>query len=140
MRQEVFFRRPKPLEPEAIAHQRKERLTSLLEALRQDLQGAEAAANLAKGRAEQRAATLQSVVEAEEDLDSSKAELKRITRLAAILDKTVQSDTERKIAILQVLHLLSKDRQVILFTQEDDVLSWAERNLVGANDRVERLQ
>ena len=211
--------------------------TRTLEALRQDLQGAEAAANLAKGRAEQRAATLQSVVEAEEDLDASKAELKRITRLAGILDKTeeflekaqdkvhrdmaprlaaavkqalpavtngrytdvrvfpdtlkvdvldaggewreathlshgtaeqvylllrvalsdqltqpdevtplilddvlVQSDTERKIAILQVLHLLSKDRQVILFTQEDDVLSWADQNLVGANDRVERLQ
>jgi uncharacterized protein YhaN len=208
-----------------------------LEALRQDLQGAEAAANLAKGRAEQRAATLQSVVEAEEDLDASKAELKRITRLAGILDKTeeflekaqdkvhrdmaprlaaavkqalpavtngrytdvrvfpdtlkvdvldpagewrdathlshgtaeqvylllrvalsdqltnpdevtplilddvlVQSDTERKVAILSVLHQLSKDRQVILFTQEDDVLSWADQNLVGANDRVERLQ
>jgi hypothetical protein len=62
--------------------------TRTLEALRQDLQGAEAAANLAKGRAEQRAATLQSVVEAEEDLDASKTELKRITHLAGILDKT----------------------------------------------------
>jgi exonuclease SbcC len=55
-------------------------------------------------------------------------------------DVAVQSDTERKIAILSVLHQLSKDRQVILFTQEDDVLSWADQNLVGANDRVERLQ
>jgi exonuclease SbcC len=208
-----------------------------LDALRKELQGAEAAANLAKGRAEQRALTLQSVVEAEEDLETSMTERNRITRLASILDKTeeflekaqdkvhrdiaprlaaavkqalpavtngrytdvrvfpdtlkvdvldpagewrdathlshgtteqvyfllrvalseqltqpnevtplilddvlVQSDTERKIAILRVLHLLSKDRQVILFTQEDDVLSWAEQNLVGANDRVERLQ
>ena len=55
-------------------------------------------------------------------------------------DVLVQSDTERKIAILRVLHLLSKDRQVILFTQEDNVFSWGEQNLVGADDRVERLQ
>jgi uncharacterized protein YhaN len=208
-----------------------------LEALRQELKDAEAAANLAKGRAEQRAATLESVVEAEEDLEAARTELERITRLAAILDQTeeflekaqdkvhrdmaprlaaavkqalpavtngrytdvrvfpetlrvdvldpagewrdathlshgtaeqvylllrvalseqltqpdevtplilddvlVQCDAERKIAILSVLHLLSKDRQVILFTQEDDVLSWAERNLAGPNDRVGRLQ
>jgi DNA repair protein SbcC/Rad50 len=54
-------------------------------------------------------------------------------------DVLVQSDTGRKVAILSVLHQLSKDRQVILFTQEEDVLSWAEQNLAGANDRVERL-
>jgi hypothetical protein len=47
---------------------------------------------------------------------------------------------DRVVAKDSVLHLLSKDRQVILFTQEEDVLSWAEQNLVGANDRVERLQ
>jgi exonuclease SbcC len=208
-----------------------------LEARRQELQCAEAAANLAKGRAEQRAATLQSVVEAEEDLEASRTELNRITRLAGILEKTeeflkkaqdkvhrdmaprlaaavkhalpkvtngrytdvrvfpdtlrvdvldptgewrdathlshgtaeqvylllrvalsdqltqpnevtplilddvlVQCDTERKTAILRVLHMLSKDRQVILFTQEDDVLSWAEQNFVAGDDRVERLQ
>ena len=57
-----------------------------------------------------------------------------------ILDDVLVRDTGRKIAMVCVLHLLSKDRQVILFTQEDDVLSWAEQNLVGANDRVERLQ
>jgi exonuclease SbcC len=208
-----------------------------LEPLRHELQDAEAAANLARGRAEQRAASLQSVVEAEEDLEASRTELKRITCLAGILEKTeqflekaqdkvhrdmaprladavkqalpvvtngrytdvrvfpdtlkvdvldpagdwrdathlshgtaeqvylllrvalseqltqpdemtplilddvlVQCDTERKTAILTVLHLLSQDRQVILFTQEDDVLSWAEQHLVGPNDRVERLQ
>jgi DNA repair protein SbcC/Rad50 len=59
-----------------------------LEVLRQELQRAEAVANLAKGRAEQRAATLQSVVEAEEDLEASRTELGRITRLARVLEKT----------------------------------------------------
>jgi hypothetical protein len=45
-----------------------------------------------------------------------------------ILDDVPVRDTGRKIAIVCVLHLLSKDRPVILFTREYDVLS---QNLVG---------
>ena len=46
-----------------------------------------------------------------------------------ILDNVLVRDTGRKIAIVCVLHLLSKDRRpVILFTREYDVLS---QNLVG---------
>jgi exonuclease SbcC len=54
-------------------------------------------------------------------------------------DVTVQADRERTIAVLEMLHEISKERQVILFTQEDDVKDWAERNLLEPRDRVERL-
>ena len=54
-------------------------------------------------------------------------------------DVTVQSDAERTLAILQTLHSLSRERQVILFTQEDDVLRWAETELDEPDDRVVRL-
>jgi hypothetical protein len=52
-----------------------------------------------------------------------------------LLDEvTVQSDVVRKGQLLDVLHRLSADRQVILFTHDDDVLAWAGRRLDGERD------
>jgi DNA repair exonuclease SbcCD ATPase subunit len=50
-------------------------------------------------------------------------------------DITVHADADRKLAILRTLHTLSQQRQIILFTQEQTVVDWAEKNL-GANDRI----
>ena len=44
-------------------------------------------------------------------------------------DVTVQSDSTRTRAILDTLLALSEERQVIVFSQEDEVLEWAEKNL-----------
>ena len=44
-------------------------------------------------------------------------------------DVTVQSDTARTRAILDTLLALSAERQIILFSQEDEVLEWARQNL-----------
>ncbi|KRA37895.1 MULTISPECIES: AAA family ATPase [unclassified Nocardioides] len=44
-------------------------------------------------------------------------------------DVTVQSDADRTIAILQMLHALSRTHQVVLFTQEAEVVDWARANL-----------
>ncbi len=54
-------------------------------------------------------------------------------------DVTVQCDAERTIAVLETLWQLSQERQVILFTQEIDVLAWAEANLRPPTDRWETL-
>lgn len=54
-------------------------------------------------------------------------------------DVTVQSDRQRTQAILDTLHAVSRERQVILFTQEDEVLAWAEAHLQAPNDRLLRL-
>jgi exonuclease SbcC len=51
-------------------------------------------------------------------------------------DVTVQSDAERTVAILDLLHELSRERQVVLFSQEDEVLGWAKEHLNTAQDRV----
>jgi exonuclease SbcC len=54
-------------------------------------------------------------------------------------DITVQSDSRRKEGVLGLLHEISAERQVILFTQEEEVLAWAEQNLHEPRDRIERL-
>lgn len=56
-------------------------------------------------------------------------------------DVTVQFDRERTEAVLRCLHVISRVHQVILFTQEDDVLAWAEQNLKreSGQDHLERL-
>jgi uncharacterized protein YhaN len=54
-------------------------------------------------------------------------------------DVTVQSDRTRTLAILDVLHAISREHQVILFSQEDEVLTWAEQSLSAPSDRIERL-
>lgn len=54
-------------------------------------------------------------------------------------DATVQSDRVRTEAIMQCLHAVSRERQVIVFTQEDEVLEWAQRHLDSTQDRLVRL-
>jgi DNA repair protein SbcC/Rad50 len=49
-------------------------------------------------------------------------------------DVTVQFDNVRTEALLGVLHAISEERQVILFTQEDYVLAWAKKNLQASID------
>lgn len=50
-------------------------------------------------------------------------------------DATVQSDPRRTLAILDVLHEVSREHQVVLFSQEDDVANWAQSSL-GPRDRL----
>lgn len=56
-------------------------------------------------------------------------------------DVTVHCDAFRKPKVLAALHALSQERQIILFTQEETVLTWAEVTLTLADrqDRIERL-
>jgi len=54
-------------------------------------------------------------------------------------DVTVQCDAFRTARLLEILHQVSRGRQVILFTQEDDVLEWAESHLDLRADRLIRL-
>lgn len=57
-----------------------------------------------------------------------------------ILDEvTAQSDRERKIEFLEVLHQLSAERQVILFSHDDEVAEWSSRRLGEPQDRLVRL-
>jgi hypothetical protein len=62
-------------------------------------------------------------------------------RAPLILDEvTAQSDAERKVQMLQVLHRLSAERQVVLFTHDDDVVAWAQEALQAPQDRLVRLE
>jgi DNA repair protein SbcC/Rad50 len=54
-------------------------------------------------------------------------------------DVTVQSDADRTVAVLDLLHELSGQHQVVLFSQEEEVLRWAERELDASTDRLIRL-
>jgi hypothetical protein len=57
-----------------------------------------------------------------------------------LLDEvTAQSDPERKRRMLEVLHALSADRQVILFSHDAEVLDWAAGSLSEPRDRLIRL-
>ncbi len=57
-----------------------------------------------------------------------------------LLDEvTAQADSERKQRVLDVLHDLSADRQVILFSHDDEVLAWAADSLAEPRDRLIRL-
>ncbi|MGN6244090.1 MAG: hypothetical protein ACTHOD_15640 [Motilibacteraceae bacterium] len=51
----------------------------------------------------------------------------------------MHADTARTVAVLELLHELSADRQVVLFTQEDSVADWARANLTGPRDAVVSL-
>ena len=54
-----------------------------------------------------------------------------------ILDDVVSAaDSARKRELLETLLSISESTQVILFTHEDDVRSWAEARLTGASDRL----
>lgn len=54
-------------------------------------------------------------------------------------DITVQSDADRTVAALDLLHDLSSEHQVVLFSQEDEVLRWAEQQLDRSTDRLIRV-
>jgi exonuclease SbcC len=54
-------------------------------------------------------------------------------------DVTSHCDSERQRAVLDVLHEISGERQVILFAQEDAVLAWAKTSLVEPGDRLVEL-
>jgi DNA repair exonuclease SbcCD ATPase subunit len=54
-------------------------------------------------------------------------------------DVTVQFDSRRKQAVLSMLKKLSARHQIILFTQEDEVVQWAEANLSEPTDRLVRV-
>lgn len=57
-----------------------------------------------------------------------------------LLDEvTVQSDAKRTAAILDLLHEMSSELQVVLFSQEDEVRSWAEANLSEPQDSLRLL-
>lgn len=53
-------------------------------------------------------------------------------------DVTVHSDPVRTERLLELLRELSRERQVVLFTQEPDVADWARRHL-GDDDRLVEL-
>ncbi len=54
-----------------------------------------------------------------------------------LLDEvTVQSDAARTAAVLELLHEMSRERQVVLFTQEDHVRAWAETHLQEPQNRL----
>ncbi len=54
-------------------------------------------------------------------------------------DVTVQCDSRRTAAALDLLHQINKERQVILFSQEDEVLQWAEDRIGPPEDVLQRL-
>lgn len=54
-------------------------------------------------------------------------------------DVTTQSDNARTVAVMELLHELSTEHQVILFTQEDEVVEWARRNVRGPRGRIIEL-
>jgi hypothetical protein len=49
-------------------------------------------------------------------------------------DVTVQTDSARTVSILDLLHEISRERQVIVFSQEEDVRRWAEKSLNPEHD------
>ena len=46
-------------------------------------------------------------------------------------DATVHCDTDRTIRFLELLLTLSEERQIVVFSQEEEVRHWAEGRLVG---------
>jgi DNA repair exonuclease SbcCD ATPase subunit len=54
-------------------------------------------------------------------------------------DVTVECDPIRRRAVLDVLHVVSRERQVVLFSQEAEVLAWARANLVSPQDGITEL-
>jgi len=54
-------------------------------------------------------------------------------------DVTTQSDTTRTVAVMELLHELSSEHQVILFTQEDEVVEWAQQHIDPSRDTIIEL-
>lgn len=55
-------------------------------------------------------------------------------------DVTVHLDRDRKREVLETLRELARDRQVILFSQEEEVREWAECELVDEKDQLVVLE
>jgi exonuclease SbcC len=57
-----------------------------------------------------------------------------------LLDEvTAQADGERRAGLLRVLHELSRERQVVLFSHDEAVADWAASALVAPRDQLVRL-
>lgn len=54
-------------------------------------------------------------------------------------DVLVQSDSTRKLAVLEALKEISAERQVILFSQEDEVLAWGQQHLTEDHHSITEL-
>jgi len=54
-------------------------------------------------------------------------------------DPTAYADKHRAPAVLEVLHHVSAERQVIVFSHDAQVLAWAQNALNGPRDRVIQL-
>ena len=54
-------------------------------------------------------------------------------------DVTVQCDASRTCRLLEILHKISKERQVVLFAQDEEVLLWARSNLNQERDQLIEL-
>ncbi len=54
-------------------------------------------------------------------------------------DVTVHCDPVRQGELLSILHAVSRDQQVILFSQEPETLAWAKKNLSEERDRLIEL-
>ena len=54
-------------------------------------------------------------------------------------DVTVHCDPTRQNAILNLLHAISRERQIILFSQEPETLTWAQQCLQETVDRLVEL-
>ena len=52
------------------------------------------------------------------------------------INSIVPEDSGRKVAVLETLQAVSRQRQVILFTQEEAVQSWAQDHLEHPHDQV----
>jgi len=50
-----------------------------------------------------------------------------------------QSDNTRTVAVMELLHELSAEHQVILFPQEDEVAEWAQRHIDPNRDKIIQL-
>lgn len=55
-------------------------------------------------------------------------------------DVTVQFDATRTIAFLDLLRNLSEERQIIVFSQEPEVVDWGRPNLAGEKDLLVELE
>jgi len=55
-------------------------------------------------------------------------------------DVTVQSDVHRTEAVLDLLYEISQERQIVFFSQEEEVLAWAKRELRGSQDSLIELE
>lgn len=51
-------------------------------------------------------------------------------------DVTTQSDSTRTAAVMELLHELSTEHQIVLFTQEDEVVTWAHEHRDPDRDTI----